>query len=169
MIKFARVRNVKSPTRRPLDAGIDFYIPEYNEELVDYIKNKNPQFELLGGEISPSGIVIPIGVDILIPSGLKCIIPENVCLIQFTKSGVGAKKKLDCFNGVIDASYQGEPHIHLINHGATPQVVEFGEKITQFVPVVYDTSELDVVDTDEGFFEKETVRGSGGFGSTSNK
>lgn len=168
-IKFAKVRNVKSPQRRVGDAGIDMFIPNYSQELVDYIRLKNPDFEDKGGRITENDILIPSGVDILIPTGLKYIIPKDVALIQFTKSGVGQKKKLDCFNGVGDASYQGELHIHLINHGLSQTSVEYGEKITQFVPVKYDTSEVSVEDFSDSFFTETTERSSGGFGSTGNK
>ena len=168
-IQFMKVRNVKSPQRKPGDAGIDMFIPEFSQELVDYIRLKNPTFEEEGGRLSQTDIVIPAGVGIIIPTGLKYKIPGNVALIQFTKSGVGAKKKLDCFNGVGDSTYQGELHIHLINQGSGPQSVEYGEKITQFVPVEYNTSEISVEDFNEKFFDRKTERGEGGFGSTGNK
>lgn len=169
MIQFAKVRNVKSPQRKVGDAGIDLFIPEYSKELVRYIIEKNPRFVEADGVINDTGIILPGETDILIPSGLKYKIPQNVALVQFTKSGVGSKKNLDCFNGVGDASYQGELHIHLRNMGRETQHLAYGEKIAQFVPVIYDTSEVSCVETDENFFEEETERGSGGFGSTGNK
>lgn len=169
MIKFAKVRDVKSPQRKFGDAGIDFFVPQYNQELLDYLKAKNPEFERNGGRISQNDILIPPGIDILIPSGVRVQMSSNVCLIQFTKSGVGAKKHLDCFNGVIDSSYQGEPHIHLINQGLSPQTVQFGEKITQFVPVQFDADDISVEDYYEGWFPEKTDRGAEGFGSTGTK
>lgn len=169
MIKFAKVRNVKTPKRTFPDAGIDFFVPEYSDELIEYIKQKNPKYKDFGIKFVDDGIYLPAGANITIPTGLKYIIPKNVALIQFTKSGVGAKKFLDCFNGVGDASYQGELHISIINQGFEPQLVEYGEKITQFVPVVYDTSEIECADTDEGFFSEETHRGDKGFGEGTGK
>lgn len=169
MIKFAKVRNVKSPKRNSGDAGIDFFVPEECEGLIEYIKQKNPKYKDFGIKFVEGGIYLPAGANITIPTGLKYIIPQNVALIQFTKSGVGSKKFLDCFNGVGDASYQGELHISIINEGFEPQVVEYGEKITQFVPVVYNTDEIECQDSDENFFTETTARSTGGFGSTGNK
>lgn len=166
MIQFAKVRNVKSPQRKLGDAGIDFFIPEYDGEICEYIENRNPRFVEACGLLDEEGITIPGETDVLIPSGVKYKIPQNVALVQFTKSGVGSKKNLDCFNGVGDASYQGELHIHLRNMNKFPVKVAWGEKIAQFVPVVYDISEVNCVETDEGFFTEKTERGEGGFGST---
>lgn len=166
MIEFMKVRDVKDPKRNFGDAGIDLFIPNQSEELINYIKEKNPSWFCDGVTFIDGGILLAPGANICIPSGLKYKIPGNVALIQFTKSGVCLKKQLDCANGVGDSTYQGELHIHLRNEGKVDRFIGYGEKITQFVPVVYDTSEIAVRDFDEGFFTEKTVRGCGGFGST---
>ena len=166
MIEFAKVRDVKDPKRNPGDAGIDLYIPEYSEELVDYIKEKNPDYLKMGVSFCSDGIVLPSKASLMIPSGLKYKIDSDVALIQFTKSGICLKTRIDCANGVGDSTYQGELHIHVRNDDIGPQGIRYGQKITQFVPVKYDTSNITVETYHDGWFEKETSRKDGGFGST---
>lgn len=169
MLEFMKVRNVKSPRRNYGDAGIDIFCPEYSEDLITYIKEKNPKYATDGIMFDKEGIILPPGANIFIPTGLKYKIPSNVALIQFPKSGVCLKRQFDCANGVGDSTYQGELHFHMRNESQTIQKILYGEKITQFVPVVYDTSEIKVDDYQEDWFTEETSRGSGGFGSTGTK
>jgi dUTPase len=43
-INFLKIRDVKSPTRGfPTDAGIDFYVPEFNASFIKDLKLKNPE------------------------------------------------------------------------------------------------------------------------------
>ena len=42
-IKFTRIRDVKSPTRGTAEAaGIDFFVPNYNEQFRNDFEAKNP-------------------------------------------------------------------------------------------------------------------------------
>jgi len=81
----------------------------------------------------------------------------------FARSGMAAKRDLAPANkvGDIDCDYRGEVMVSLHNHGTGPQTVEPGERIAQLVIRPYLTAQ---------FFEAEalsdTVRGTGGFGST---
>lgn len=162
-MKFAKVRDVKSPVRGTAkSAGIDFFVP-----------NDCMPFRLF-----PQ-------CDILIPSGIKANIPENMMLMAAEKSGVvtsaeavtraGRTLKDSAYNSVIvigakiiDEDYQGEIHIHLVNVGREIVTINPGTKIAQFilVPVSYD--ELEEVPENE-LFTNSTERGEGGFGSTGNE
>ena len=66
---------------------------------------------------------------------------------------------------VVDEDYQGEIHLHVANVGSKQTTVSPGEKLVQLVliPVFYDIIEVTEL---EDLFEKETTRGTGGFGST---
>ena len=144
MMKIAKVRNVKTPTRgTPESAGIDFYIPE------DYTQ-KNPLWP---------------NQSVFIPSGIKADVPKGHALIAFNKSGVALKKDLRVGACVVDEDYQGEIHLHLTNIGKNKVYLSAGEKIVQFIllPVFYDA--VEVVE-ESVLFDTETQRGSGGFGST---
>lgn len=159
-MKILKVRNVKTPTRgTDLSAGIDFYVPN------DFVEKT-----LLPHE------------DMLIPSGIKAKFASNLMLMAAEKSGVttsrhavieaGREPKQEAFNSItvlgakiVDADYQGEIHIHIINVGRYPVTVKPGFKIAQFilVPVEYDSIE-EVRSEDELFNGVVTVRGNGGFG-----
>ena len=147
-MKILKTRDVKTPTRaNPTDAGIDFFIPN---DFVSKTLNHNEA--------------------VLIPAGVKVCIPEGHALIAFNKSGVATKKNLVIGACVIDEPYQGEVHIHVINVGKEPQILNAGDKITQFIclPINYVTVE-EVKDEFELYSGLVSSRGEGGFGSTGTK
>ena len=63
--------------------------------------------------------------------------------------------------GVIDSDYRGEIMVALHNHGAEARTVSHGERIAQIVFTPFESATFNVVDE-----LSETVRGTGGFGST---
>jgi len=107
--------------------------------------------------------VIEPGQTVFIPTGLAMEIPVGYAGLIYARSSLGAKRGLAPANkvGVIDSDYRGEFMVALHNHGQVAQTVAHGERIAQLLvtPVVT-----------PGFAEAEelsdTVRGSGGFGST---
>ena len=108
-------------------------------------------------------IIINPGETSLIRTGFAIQIPEGYAGFIYARSGLASKKGLAPANkvGVIDSDYRGEVMVALYNHGNEPQMVEFGERIAQLViapfykPNFVLTDELD-----------DTLRSSGGFGST---
>lgn len=163
MIEFIRVRKVHKPERNIKEnAGIDFFIPEKESFTEEELENFGNRICINENEIT----ILP-HADIIIPSGIKSKFPNNIALIANNKSGIATKKKLVFGASVIDSSYQGEWHFHLINTSDWPQTIEFGQKIIQFIPHLIDTEPMCVVDqTEEEFFTEKTERGTGGFGST---
>jgi len=145
-LKFIKVKNVKSPIRGTAQsAGIDFFIPDEFETIV-----------LLPGE------------SCFIPSGIKVNVPSGHALVAFNKSGVSVKKNLHVGACVVDEDYQGEVHLNLTNTGNQPQIIERGDKITQFIllPVNYAIpKEVEPKD----LYTESSERGEGGFGSTGTK
>jgi dUTP pyrophosphatase len=79
------------------------------------------------------------------------------------RSGLAVRHGLTVLNapGTIDADYRGELQVLLVNHGAESVSIARGMRIAQLVIAavararLYEVKSLD-----------ETVRGSGGFGST---
>lgn len=161
-MKFAKIRNVKSPARgTEKSAGIDFFVPDFGN-------NK--------------GFIVNPGTDILIPSGIKMEIPEGYMLMAADKSGVvtskwacigvGRTPKVDAFESIVilgakivDEDYQGEIHIHIINIGKSKVYIKPGMKIAQFilVPVSYEVLE----EVEEAkLFSRSSKRGEGALGST---
>ena len=160
MIDFLKTRNVKDPSWNfSENAGIDLYIAEKNAYTEDEIKAFGP-----GVSVDGNTIKIKPHCDIKIPAGIKSKFPSNVGLLAVNKSGVATKKKLIAGACLIDTSYQGEWHIHLINTSDIEQELEFGTKCIQFMPLVLHTEGCTVTTDETGFFTETTSRGNRGFG-----
>lgn len=161
-MKFAKIRNVKSPVRGTgKAAGIDFFVPNFG---------------------SNKGFIVNPGTDILIPSGIKMEIPEGYMLMGADKSGVvtskwacimaNRKPKPEAFESIVilgakivDEDYQGEIHIHLVNVGKAKVHIKPGMKIAQFILVPVSYEGLEEVSESE-LFSKQSERGDGALGST---
>ena len=100
----------------------------------------------------------------VIPSGIRIELPEDAeCQIRprsglFSKNGILAA-------GTIDADYQGEVGIMIVNLGSEPFIVKRGERIAQ---AVFNGAgglfQANFVKVDG--FTRESERGEGGFGHT---
>jgi dUTP pyrophosphatase len=111
-------------------------------------------------------IEIAPGKTSIIPTGLAVAIPKNFEIQIRPRSGLAAKNQISVLNtpGTIDADYRGELKVILINLGENTFKVEKGLRIAQMIlcPVVKATfKEVEELE--------ETIRGSGGFGSTGAK
>ncbi|MFA5397885.1 MAG: hypothetical protein WC346_17880 [Methanogenium sp.] len=171
-MKYSRIRSVFPPTRgTEKSAGIDFYMPEFNEEFVDDLMNKNNWLDspmMKEYLLQAKKILLVPHQRILIPSGIKVNIPTDHALIGFNKSGVSSKKGLDFLACVIDEDYQGEVHISIVNTGNESIYIIENEKLVQWIllPVNYSYPEEVKL---ENLYSKVTERGDGGFGSTDKK
>ncbi len=99
----------------------------------------------------------------LIPTGLAFAIPPGYEVQVRPRSGLALKQGLSVLNtpGTIDSDYRGEVKVIVINHNDVPVTITRGMRIAQMVvqPVV--RAQWHEVET-----LPETVRGTGGFGST---
>jgi deoxyuridine 5'-triphosphate nucleotidohydrolase len=169
---FTKVRDVKSPTRaNKHDAGIDFYIPVIEEELINDIKDKNPDFSAYIIELGQ--LFLKPGQRILIPSGIKVWIEnKQSALVAANKSGIATKRGLTFTAQVIDADYTGEIHIGLQNNSNRMVTLQSNDKIIQFLhtPIILSTMEEVTSDSYNDILESNTIdRGENGFGSTDKK
>ena len=175
-IQFTKIRDVKSPNRANLnDAGMDFYIPNYSEEFLNDLKAKNTANNLqyiLDGEDGENPnytlrIIIPAGEQINIPSGIKVnILDKNTYLEANNKSGIASKYHLVVGACVVDADYQGEVHLNMLNVGNKDVELVSGMKIVQFIHKYYIHTDLEEISNDEYNSLKASDRGSGGFSSS---
>lgn len=103
---------------------------------------------------------------ILIHTGIAMEIPEGFGGFIFARSGLASKKGLAPANkvGVVDADYRGEIMVALHNHSNKEAVVSNGERIAQLVIMPFAAANF--IECEE---LSETVRASGGFGSTGTK
>jgi dUTP pyrophosphatase len=113
------------------------------------------------GEDAP--VTLKPGERAMIPTGLTIALPAGHEAQVRPRSGLAAKHGVTCLNtpGTIDADYRGEVKVILINLGQDAFVIKRGERIAQMVIAPVTRAELNVVAALD-----ETLRGSGGFGST---
>ena len=133
------------------DAGMDiFYCPD--PQVNNSCVWENGKFR------------IPPTENCLIPTGVKIEVPEGYMLEIKNKSGVASKRQLLVGACVVDPGYTGEIFVNLHNIGRSTQEIEPGQKIAQAVLVPVVACGINEVKYD--LADKETSRGSGGFGST---
>ena len=99
----------------------------------------------------------------LIPTGISVAIPQDTEIQIRPRSGLAAKSSISVLNtpGTIDSDYRGEIKIILFNHGKEEFEVNNSDRIAQMVLMPILKIEFEEVDE-----LPETIRGSGGFGST---
>ena len=101
-IQFTKIRDVKSPARaNSNDAGMDFFIPYFNDQFLADLKAKNVNNDIhynlkvdeQGQEIVE--IVLLPHAQINIPSGIRVnILDKDTFLLAQNKSGVATKYRL---------------------------------------------------------------------------
>lgn len=102
----------------------------------------------------------------LVPTGLSIALQEGWEAQIRPRSGLAFKNGVTVLNapGTIDADYRGEIKVLLINHSGEDFVINRGDRIAQMIIAPSPQAIFTVTDT-----LPETVRGSGGFGSTGTK
>lgn len=107
--------------------------------------------------------VLAPGERALVGTGFAIALPPS-CEGQIRpRSGLAARHGITVLNapGTVDADYRGEVKVLLINLGNEPVEIAAGDRIAQLV--VAPVSRLELVEVE---VLPETVRGTGGFGST---
>lgn len=147
MLIFNKTKDVKNPSRaHSTDAGIDLFVPN-----------------------NFKSVTLKVGDSVLISSGIRFKLPGNTAGIFFNKSSI-AKKGLIVGAQVVDESYNGEVHIHLVKVTGKPVTINAGDKVAQMVivPVLYNQ----LVQYNNEQYElvtKDFERQDKGFGSTGDK
>lgn len=102
----------------------------------------------------------------IVKTGLFIELPIGYEAQVRPRSGLAAKKGITVLNspGTIDADYRGEIGVILVNLSNEDFTIEHGERIAQLVIAKHERAAWEEVEELE-----QTLRGSGGFGSTGNK
>jgi len=100
---------------------------------------------------------------ILVPTGFAMALPKGYEAQIRPRSGLAMKHGITVLNspGTIDADYRGEVGVVLVNLGQNAFRIQRGERIAQMVFAVVTQMNWEVTDSLD-----DTVRGSGGFGSS---
>jgi dUTP pyrophosphatase len=100
----------------------------------------------------------------LVRTGVAIALPDGYVGLVHPRSGLAARLGVTVLNapGTVDAGYRGEILVNLINHDhVTPVVINRGDRIAQLIVQRVERAEFPVVEQ-----LPETVRGTGGHGST---
>ena len=97
---------------------------------------------------------------VLIKTGLSIELPKGYVALVWDKSGI-ALKGIKTMGGVIEHTYRGEYKIILVNLSSENYEIKKGQKIAQLLIQKIETAEVEEVNE-----LSETIRGTGGFGST---
>ncbi len=110
-----------------------------------------------------SSIKIAPNSSALVPTGISVAISNDVEIQIRPRSGLAVKSSISVLNtpGTIDSDYRGEIKVILFNHGSKEFVVKNKDRIAQMILMPVLKVNFEEVDD-----LPETLRGSGGFGST---
>lgn len=114
--------------------------------------------------VSTEALVLGPGERALVGTGVRLALPEGHAAFVVPRSGLAAKHGVTVVNapGTVDAGYRGEIRVALLNTDRTEShAVSVGDRIAQLVVVPVVRAEFLPVEE-----LPESVRGTGGFGST---
>jgi dUTP pyrophosphatase len=108
-------------------------------------------------------VLIGPGERALVPTGIRLALPEDVVALVHPRSGLALRHGVTVLNapGTIDSNYRGEIGVILHNTSSEWFDVDRGDRIAQLVFQKVLIVEFEHVDK-----LSDSVRGSGGFGST---
>lgn len=139
-----------------LPHGRDLPLPSYQSALAAGL-------DLVAAVPDNAPCAIAPGARALIPTGIAIALPAGFEAQVRPRSGLAVRHGLTVLNapGTVDADFRGEVQVALVNLGTAPVTVARGMRIAQLV-----VAPVTRVDLQEVATLDETVRGTGGFGST---
>lgn len=149
-----------------LEDGVN--IPKYETELSAGMDVRAWKYSLPSNlketlDFGEHGFILKPFERVLIKTGIKMSIPENMeCQVR-SRSGLSLKNGIFVLNGLgtIDADYRGDVGVILANFSNQDFVIKKGDRIAQLVFNEFKRVELNVSTSLD-----ETERGDGGFGHT---
>ncbi len=102
----------------------------------------------------------------MVPTGLYIALPPGFEAQVRPRSGLAAKQGITVLNspGTVDADYRGEIKVILVNLSNETIHIQDGDRVAQLVIARHEQAVWQVTEVLD-----ETVRGTGGFGSTGRK
>lgn len=159
-IKFVNLSPNEDPSYgKEENSGFDLRAWIKPEEGTQYPYNKEPKITLKPLERK------------LIHTGLYFDLPQGYEMQVRPRSGMALKRGLGVLNspGTIDSNYTGEIGIIAVNLSNENITIEHGERIAQAVicPIANSINGITLIKTED--LDKETERGSQGFGASGTK
>lgn len=122
-------------------------------------------YESAGSDLCSSESMTLYPNDIrLVHTGLQMDIPKGYHVEVRSRSGLALRDGVFVLNspGTVDSDYTGEIGVILCNAGKEPFKIYVGDRIAQMVVIHHEVPSFTLVKE----IQKETERGSGGFGHT---
>ena len=160
-VQFRRINKfAKRPLKlEDLDLGYDFFVVA-DEDFSVLTEKMAPAFVATPDHCRAS-LAIPPGGNHMFRLGIQAAIQEGYGCLLWDRSGMGGKRLVHRFAGVIDGGYRGEWMTRLFNFSNEVQVVHEGDRIVQGVLTEVINGTWDEVDE-----LPASVRGESGFGSS---
>lgn len=102
---------------------------------------------------------------VIVRTGIAIELPMGFVGLVHPRSGLAAKQGVTVLNapGTVDAGYRGEVMVILVNHGSAAVKISRGDRIAQLVVQRVERAHFHAVEN-----LPDSVRGTGGHGSTGN-
>lgn len=126
-------------------------------KIPTYAHHNDAGFDLYAME----SVTIPVGVRVLVGTGIAVEIPDGYVGLIWDKSGLSNNHGLKTLGGVMDAGYRGEIKVGLMNLSDEDYTITTGHKVAQMLIQKVEHAEIKEVAE-----LTDTARGHGGFGST---
>ena len=110
---------------------------------------------------TPTDVFIPANQQVLIHTDLVLVPTQGHYICIASKSGLALKYGLTIEGGVVDPDYRGNVGVLLRNNSDEAQILEWGEAMAQVI-----MEKAAMPEVVEMKIAKDTQRGTGGFGST---
>lgn len=152
---------MSEPLSAPLEVTVRRLPHGEGLPLPAYATAESAGMDLLAAVEAP--VTLAPGERRLIPTGLAIALPSGSEAQVRPRSGLALKHGITVLNspGTVDADYRGELGVILINLGTEAFTIERGSRIAQLV-----VAQVERVTWRPAASLDESLRGSGGFGST---
>lgn len=160
-VQFKRIHKfAKRPLKLDdLDFGYDFFATA-DDDFVVLTKDMPPAFVATPDHCRAS-LVIPPGESHMFHLGIQVAIQDGYGCLFWDRSGMGGKRLIHQFAGVIDGTYRGEWMTRLFNFSSEVQVIHEGDRIVQGILTKVINGTWDEVDE-----LPTSARGESGFGAS---
>lgn len=146
----------------PLEMGYDFFVvgdPIFEVYPQRHCPSEYPDL-FTPDDVRCSLILRPMETH-LFHLGIKTAIQPGYGCLFWDRSGMGGKKLIHRFAGVIDSTWRGEWLVRLFNFDDVPHIIHEGDRIVQGI-----FQQMIMVRWHEVSELPESFRGDEGFGST---
>lgn len=154
--------------KKPETPKIKWHVPDGTEDFL--VPKRGTPDAMAYDLVAPTDISIKpiadpnVGAPVLVNTLVAVTLPPGHAMILGSRSSMAAKKLITVEAGWIDNDYRGLIRVVLYNHGKETVNIKAGDRIAQ--ARVVRVIELDEEVSWEYPSTDETVRGTGGFGST---